>query len=474
MASASSKPALKTKARKPPVCVLCKGPFKTPVIIDGLKFCRFCFSSLKKEALANPPSLKNKDKSKREAEGKREKEGEEKKGLCDEHGEPLTWFCTKERAPICEACRASKSHAAHSVVPAEDAAQEYKGKLQHAAYLLQQHLDTSLKLQYQEGKKTADWKASVHSQKQRIASEFTKLYNFLSEEEQRLLKRLKEEERETLKRLHSNLERLSKQSSTLKQLVTEVKEKSQQPAAELLKDVENALSRSENVTLQETDVPTELKYVYNIPCIDIIEILTKFKVGVSVDPATAHPSLIVSDNRKTVKHGGAQEGLPRDNSPERFDAYVLVLGSERFTSGRYYWEVEVGDSPEWDLGVCRESVSRKGQRSMFSPKTGFWRLWLRNGDQYKALISHPIPLSLCMKPTRVGVFLDYGEGEVSFYNVTEKTHIYTYIGTFYSPLRPFFSPCRYHKGENAYTLSICPKREIMRSKNQSSVQGTKP
>ncbi|XP_060094240.1 E3 ubiquitin-protein ligase TRIM21-like [Heteronotia binoei] len=318
-------------------------------------------------------------------------------------------------------------------------------------------------------------KDEVHSQKQRIESEFCKLYNFLSEEEERLLKRLKKEERETLKKLHSNLDQLSKQSSALKQLVTEVKEKSRQPACELLKDVENTLSRTENVTVQKTEVvPTELKYVYNIPCIDIMEILTEFKVNVTLDPATAHPRLVLSEDRKTVKHGATQLGLPHDNNPERFDAYVLVLGSERFTSGRHYWEVEVGDSPEWDLGVCRESVSRKGQGAIFFPKSGFWRLWLRNGDQYKALVSRPIVLPLGMKPIKVGIFLDYEEGEVSFYNVTEKTHIYTYIGTFYTPLRPFFSPCRHGKGENVYPLSICPKEESVRNKNQSSVQESNP
>lgn len=180
-------------------------------------------------------------------------------------------------------------------------------------------------------------------------------------------------------------------------------------------------------------------------------------MNVSLDPATAHPSLVLSEDRKTVKYGSTQLGLLHDNNPERFDAYVLVLGCERFVSGRHYWEVEVGDSPEWDLGVCRESVCRKGQGTVFSPKSGFWRLWLRNGDQFKAVISRPTFLPLNMKPTRVGVFLDYAEGEVSFYNVTEKTHIYTYIGAFYTPLRPFFSPSRHCKGEKAYPLSICPK-----------------
>lgn len=124
----------------------------------------------------------------------------------------------------------------------------------------------------------------------------------------------------------------------------------------------------------------------------------------------------------------------------------------------------MGDSHEWDLGVCRESVGRKGQPPIMSPFTGFWRVWLRNGNQYKALNSDPTPLPMSTKPTRLGVFLDYSEGEVSFYNVTEKTHIYTYIGTFYTPLRAFFSPGRHQEGGDAWPLSVCPvtKRDANR------------
>ncbi|KAL8212864.1 UNVERIFIED_CONTAM: hypothetical protein K2H54_059250 [Gekko kuhli] len=164
MASAPSKPAPRTKPWKSGVCVLCRGPFKNAVIIDGLKLCRFCFANVKKEALAKkPPPSEDQNKSKREAERKREEEEEKKKGLCEEHGERLIWFCTQEKAPICEACQASKTHASHTVVPAEEAAQEYKSKLQQAAPLLEQHLEKALKLKHQEGKKTAEWKAGALS-----------------------------------------------------------------------------------------------------------------------------------------------------------------------------------------------------------------------------------------------------------------------------------------------------------------------
>nr|XP_025038159.1 E3 ubiquitin-protein ligase TRIM39-like [Pelodiscus sinensis] len=203
-------------------------------------------------------------------------------------------------------------------------------------------------------------------------------------------------------------------------------------------------------------VCTDLKNVYNIPNIDIIDLLRKFKVDVTLDPDTAHPNLILSEDKMSVTHGATRQELPE--TPARFDPYLLVLGSRTITSGKCYWEVEVGDKQEWDVGVCRDTVTRKGQVVM-SPSNGFWRVWLRNGDQYKAVISRPTLLEVGVRPSRVGVFLDYKAGEISFYNVTDRTHLYSYGAAFYGALRPFFSPGLQQGGGNATPLTICPKSQ---------------
>nr|XP_032646148.1 E3 ubiquitin-protein ligase TRIM11-like [Chelonoidis abingdonii] len=123
-----------------------------------------------------------------------------------------------------------------------------------------------------------------------IAGEFNKLHTLLREEEQLLLQSLEEEERETLQRLQENVTKLSQQSSSLQQLITEIEEKCQQPVVELLKDVKSTLSRSENVKLQEPEaVSTDLKNVYKIS-LDMREALKRLEVDVTLDPDTAHPT----------------------------------------------------------------------------------------------------------------------------------------------------------------------------------------
>ncbi|XP_034644952.1 butyrophilin subfamily 1 member A1-like isoform X3 [Trachemys scripta elegans] len=177
-----------------------------------------------------------------------------------------------------------------------------------------------------------------------------------------------------------------------------------------------------------------------------------YAVDVTLDPDTAHPKLVLSEDRKRVRLGNTRQDLP--NNPERFDPCYCVLGAEGFAGGRRYWEVEVGDKTGWELGVCRESVSRKGDITL-SPEDGYWVVWLMSGG-YKACTSLPTPLPVSIRPSRVGIFLDYEAGEVSFYNVTDRSHLFTFTGIFCETLRPYFNPSRNAGGANAAPLIICP------------------
>ncbi|XP_053902585.1 butyrophilin subfamily 1 member A1-like isoform X1 [Malaclemys terrapin pileata] len=177
----------------------------------------------------------------------------------------------------------------------------------------------------------------------------------------------------------------------------------------------------------------------------------RFAVNVTLDRETAHPELWVSEDLKSVKCADITEEQPEDL--DIVDSYRCVLGYERFNSGRHYWEVELKNKTMWHLGVCADSENRERYKSI-APEGGYWAIRLWNGE-CKALSTPRTTITLEMKPTRVGIFLDYEAAELSFYNLSDDSHIYTFKYIFPGTLRPFFSPGVYGSKEAA-PLTICP------------------
>ncbi|MGH0175770.1 UNVERIFIED_CONTAM: hypothetical protein FKN15_071368 [Acipenser sinensis] len=122
-------------------------------------------------------------------------------------------------------------------------------------------------------------------------------------------------------------------------------------------------------------------------------------VDVTLDPDTAQPELTLSAEGKRARWGETRQDL-HDN-PERFDVWRCVLGRESFTSGRRYWQVQVGGNTAWILGVSRESAERKGWFSM-TPQQGYWTVqW--SGGGFTALTDPRTPLPRNLKTQKLGV-----------------------------------------------------------------------
>nr|NP_001034330.1 butyrophilin-like precursor [Mus musculus]AAH46609.1 Butyrophilin-like [Mus musculus] len=151
----------------------------------------------------------------------------------------------------------------------------------------------------------------------------------------------------------------------------------------------------------------------------------------TLDPASAHPILAISLDRLSVS---------RKDSTLCLDDLFCVLGIRGISSGRHYWEVKLrnGDSSKWTLGVCREGVDRKGCFSE-CPHKGFWTVG-RSSSGYLAYIdSGRASLSVRQAPQSVGVFVDYTEGDISFYNMSDMSHMFSFHeASFSGTLFPYF------------------------------------
>ncbi|XP_076609063.1 bloodthirsty-related gene family, member 30 isoform X2 [Chaetodon auriga] len=147
---------------------------------------------------------------------------------------------------------------------------------------------------------------------------------------------------------------------------------------------------------------------------------------VMLNPVTAYPFLILSEDRKQVKRGEKLQFYR--NSQQRFDVWSCVIAKEGFSTGRHYWEVFVGENKDWKLGVVSESAQRKGLFDM-SPANGYYAIWW-SGSQLRALTAPPLTkVKNPPKLRQVGVFLDVDEGQVSFYNVKSGSEVYSFSGS---------------------------------------------
>ncbi|XP_074873477.1 LOW QUALITY PROTEIN: zinc finger protein RFP-like [Carettochelys insculpta] len=359
-------------------------------------------------------------------------------GVCGEHQEALKLFCEEDQTLICLICRESRAHRAHTVVPIQEAAQEYKGKIQARLKTLREEREKLLGLKVTREGKIREYLKQTQTKRQKIVWEFQQLRQFLEEQERLLLARLEKLEEEIVRIQNDSVSELSAQISRLSELMGELEGKCQKPASEFLQDVRSTLSRCEKGKFQPPEISPELEGQvsgFSMKTIALSQTLSKFKdklnaeiskphmgiANVTLDPDTAHPHLVLSEGGKSVRWERTRQRLP--DNPERFDTEPCVLGCEGFTSGRHCWEVEVGDRWSWALGVARESVSRKGEISL-SPEGGIWAVgWW---GEFQVLTSPMTPLPLGRAPRRIRVCLDCDRGQVTFIDAGAKAPIFTF------------------------------------------------
>ncbi|XP_025903002.1 butyrophilin subfamily 2 member A2-like [Nothoprocta perdicaria] len=172
---------------------------------------------------------------------------------------------------------------------------------------------------------------------------------------------------------------------------------------------------------------------------------------IKLDVDTAHPNLSFSEDRKSFKHDPHSQKVP--HTERRFDSAVCVLGSEGFSSGNHYWEVEVEKSNDWDLGVARRSVQKKGVIYL-SVKEGFWVMGSSLRD-YWARTDPWTRVTVQRKPRKIGVYLSCEEKLLTFFNVTDMSVMFTFKDCAFSEeVYPFFK-----NSQKESTMRICSVEE---------------
>ncbi|XP_070711752.1 E3 ubiquitin-protein ligase TRIM21-like [Pempheris klunzingeri] len=392
--------------------------------------------------------------------------------MCTKHDKPLELFCKTDQTYICMLCSVL-DHKTHKFVPLKEEYEGQKAELGKTEAEIQQMIQKR-RLKIEEIKRSADLSQEdadreiaegvqvFTSLKERVERGQAELINTIKEKQERaekqaqaFIRELEQEISELMKR-RTEVEQLSRSEDHLHLLQSvQTLNTNQPPATRDWTEVsvpppsyEGTVSRA--VAQLEEDLSKEMKKLIKAE----LRRVQKFAVDVTLDPDTAHPKLILSDDGKQVNHGDVKKKLP--DNPERFSECAIVLGEQSFSSGRFYFEVQVKGKTNWDLGVARESINRK-ENIILTPKNGYWTVCLRNGNEYEAADNPSVRLSLRSQPQKVGVFVDYEDGLVSFYDVDAAALIYSFTScSFTEKLFPYFCPGLNDGGKNSAPLIISP------------------
>nr|XP_033491502.1 E3 ubiquitin-protein ligase TRIM21-like [Epinephelus lanceolatus] len=397
--------------------------------------------------------------------------------MCLKHDKLLELFCKTDQMCVCMLCTVL-DHKTHDVVPLREEYEGKKAELGKTETEIQQMIQKR-RLKIEEIKHSVE--LSEEDADREIADGvqvFTALKESVERSQAKLMDTIKEKQRKTEKQAEGFIKELEQEISELKKSSTEVEQLSRSEdhlhllqsfmsliTAPPTKDwtevcfcppsYEGTVRRA--VSQLEETLSKQMKKLFEVE----LKRVQQFAVDVTLDPDTAYPFLILSDDGKQVKHGDVKKNLP--NNPERFDFFVCVLAKQSFSSGRFYYEVQVKGKTDWDLGVVRELINRKG-KIRATPQNGYWTICLRNENEYKAFAGPPVNLSLKSQPEKVGVFVDYEEGLVSFYDVDAAALIYSFTGcSFTEKLYPYFSPSLNYGGKNSAPLIISPVNQARRS-----------
>ncbi|XP_056294677.1 zinc-binding protein A33-like [Pseudoliparis swirei] len=384
--------------------------------------------------------------------------------MCEEHEEKLKLYCEDDQLPICLVCGMSRDHKTHNVIPITEAFENYKDKLSVALERVQLQTEEATLFQRQTNEKSLLIKERAGDLEEMVNAEFGRLREFLREEEERIKEKLQKQKEETLNQLEEALTETTEQISQLESTAERLRLKlAEEENPEQLKGIKDFIGGTESLFERPPEVGEDLQSGEFLGPLQyrtwrkMCSVFQPAVKAVTLDPDTAYPCLWVSPCRTSVCVGRIQPNLP--NNPERFTLYNIVLGAEAFSSGRHYWEVEVGSKTAWGLGVATASVNRKDEISL-CPDDGFWTLVLRDGtdgtSEYEACTDSEDSLIYPSKPpSRVGVYLDYCRGDVGFYDAGNMSHLFTfYNAKFKEPVFPYFNPWPIINGHNREPLTV--------------------
>ncbi|XP_062979566.1 zinc-binding protein A33-like isoform X2 [Elgaria multicarinata webbii] len=366
--------------------------------------------------------------SEKKEQAERETEDGHRVLHCEAHGDPFELFCITDETSICFRCVHSPVHAGHRFSSLKDVAQSYKG--------------------------------CAASLRKSIEDTFSELHQALHDRQAVMLVELDKDEKGAHDNMEGRLQQIRGELHAAQEKMSQGKTRMElNNTGAFLLGIRQFLdilpSKTENQSEGDKDDLAVLhKELHlgrfkgpnqHLACRPLSPIFMQELEPVQLDPYTAHPVFAITNKGTCVM---VQEPLQNyGNNPQRFRKHWIVRGTNGFVAGRHYWEIETDLWTGWFIGVAAESIEReiKLGAEYFMDKA--WFLNLR-----KTISSGGNIASCC----RIGVYLDYEEGQVSFYDAVGGSHLLTRRAHFKEKVYPFFLNVPVQTEKDVF-LRICQK-----------------
>lgn len=377
--------------------------------------------------------------------------------VCSKHNRVVESFCREDRCCLCPVCLRDE-HAEHHAVPLEEEVEERRAQLKVMEKKVEKLLSEKTASVGRIGWSLTQSQQEVERTKAETIKVFDSLVASLESNKLKLVKLLEEKQKRREQEAEGVLSQLQLEVLDHRKMISKLEDLSKAeddftllqdlpslPSSLTTKDhlsggnrlllnpksmrtvgaaIQQMVDREMDNILREMDLEDEAAVTQEEKVFNdhLEELRRRYPTDVTLDPNTAHPSLLVSADRKKVRDTGRKISVP--DSPARFDFLHIVLGNEGFSSS-FYYEVVVRGQAGWSLGVVRESISRKGRCLFLSPENGCWTLG-SYGGRCQANASPPVFLKSCKDLQKLGVFVDYKDRCVSFFDVDARTLVYSF------------------------------------------------
>uniref|UniRef100_A0A8C5PM12 Uncharacterized protein n=1 Tax=Leptobrachium leishanense TaxID=445787 RepID=A0A8C5PM12_9ANUR len=411
-------------------CSICLNVYTDPAtLMCGHSFCRTCIGEVldtqegsgaykcpecraeyqERPALVNVRKLQNIAENIRSTHPDKSAEHNRK---CSVHREILRYYCCEDASCICVSCSLAGEHRGHQVETLNEASEKQKEKLRNILQkLTSQREETEKRVQNLE-----ELRRQVPEKAAGVTERVTALIRDIREQLEAL-------EKQVLSEISRQEEQVSlRVSDLIRQLEIKKEELSRK-----MGDIEKLCDMTDPLTVLQRQESDRADYYMLLDVNPASEML--------LDVNTAGNYVSVSGDLKTVSWLDINQSRPE--TPEKFQLYPQVLSSSSFSSGRHYWEVEVSETGWWRVGMAYPSIKRRGEQSRFGYNNKSWGLWRSSTYKQYVLIhdSKEIQLPHPLSCGRLGIFLDYEAGRLSFYELCDPIrHLHTFTAAFTEPL----------------------------------------